>query len=50
MLYQSADIQYRLADVLRKHWWPLFKQYKKWIRPVVIDTVKKKSSIVGFML
>ncbi len=54
MLYQSSDIRYCLADILRKHWWPFFNQYKKWIRPVVIDTVKKiincRTYVLGFHL
>jgi hypothetical protein len=41
MLYQRNNIHYKLSDILRQHWWSFFHQYNKWVRPVVIDTVKK---------
>jgi hypothetical protein len=54
MLYQSPNIRYHLADIFRQHWWPFFNQYRKWIRPVVIDTVRKvmncRTHILGFHL
>jgi len=54
MLYQGDNIRYRLSDILRQHWWPFFNQYGKWIRPVVIDTVRKiincRTYVLGFHL
>ena len=41
MLYQNNNVLYRLTDIFANHWDEFFKQNKKWIRPVIIETINK---------
>jgi hypothetical protein len=41
MLAIGRDIRYRITDILALHWEAFFQTKKGWIRPVVIETVRK---------
>lgn len=41
MLAPGKQIRYRLAAILLAHWADFVAQYKKWIRPVVFETVRR---------
>ncbi len=41
MLRYGTEIRYRLTDILANHWDEFFAQYQYWIRPAVIETVRK---------
>jgi hypothetical protein len=41
MLRIGTEIRFRLADILAAHWAEFVHSSKKWIRPVVFETVRK---------
>lgn len=41
MLAVGTQIRYRITDILAAHWEAFFQSEKRWIRPVVIETVHK---------
>jgi hypothetical protein len=41
MLAIGTEIRYRIADILRDHFWSFFRAEKGWYRPVVFETVRK---------
>jgi len=54
MLYPSHNIRYRISQILSLHWWAFTQQHKRWIRPVVFETVKRivscRTPALGFHL
>jgi hypothetical protein len=41
MLAIGKEIRYRIAAILGAHWEDFFQAHKGWIRPVVLETVRK---------
>ena len=41
MLPPAPHIRYHIAAILAAHWISFIAQYKKWIRPVVFENVRK---------
>lgn len=41
MLGIGKQIRFRLAAILLLHWKEFVSQHRKWIRPVVFETVRK---------
>jgi hypothetical protein len=41
MLAIGHSIRYRIAEILDAHWDEFFRAHKGWIRPVVLETVRK---------
>ena len=41
MLRAGTEIRYRLATILVAHWDKLVSTYQGWIRPVIVETVRK---------
>ena len=41
MLRYGTEIRYRLTDILASHWDEFFTKYQYWIRPEIIETVRK---------
>ena len=41
MLRPVAHIRYHIAVILAAHWLQFVAQYKRWIRPVVFENVRK---------
>ena len=41
MLRIGKEIRFRLAAILLAHWGALLSQHRKWIRPVIFETVRK---------
>lgn len=41
MLASGKHIRYRIVPILEAHWEDFFQSYKGWIRPVVLETVRK---------
>ena len=41
MLRPGQQVRYRLAAILLAHWWTFVAKHRKWIRPVVFETVRK---------
>jgi hypothetical protein len=41
MLAIGKEIRYRIAAILEAHWEDFFQAHKGWIRPVVLETVRK---------
>ena len=41
MLRQAPHIRYHIAAILAAHWIQFVVQYKRWIRPVVFENVRK---------
>ena len=41
MLRIGTQIRFRIRDILVQHWDEFFEQCKEWIRPVVVDTLRK---------
>lgn len=41
MLAIGHHIRYRITPILTAHWEDFFQSHRGWIRPVVIETVKK---------
>ena len=41
MLRPAPDIRYHIAAILAAHWIQFVAQYKRWIRPVVFENVRK---------
>jgi hypothetical protein len=41
MLSQGKNIRYHIAIIFAAHWSDFVSQYKKWIRPVVFENVRK---------
>ena len=51
MLRPSTHIRYHIAAILAVHWVQFVAQYKRWIRPVVFENVRKvlacRSPVLG---
>ena len=41
MLRPAPHIRYHIAAILAAHWIEFVAQYKRWIRPVVFENVRK---------
>ena len=41
MLACGPDIRYHIATILAAHWWEFVAQYRRWIRPVVFENVRR---------
>jgi len=41
MLAIGTEIRYRITPILEAHWEGFFGSEKRWIRPVVLETVRK---------
>jgi hypothetical protein len=41
MLGPAPHIRYHIAAILAAHWVQFVAQYKRWIRPVVFENVRK---------
>lgn len=41
MLAVGKEIRYRIVPILEEHWDGFFEAQKRWIRPVVLETVRK---------
>jgi hypothetical protein len=41
MLRSAPHIRYHIAAILAVHWLQFVAQYKRWIRPVVFENVRK---------
>jgi hypothetical protein len=41
MLAIGKEIRYRIAAILGAHWEDFFQAHKGWIRPVMLETVRK---------
>jgi len=41
MLAIGHEIRYRITPILEAHWEEFFQSYRGWIRPVVLETVRK---------
>ena len=41
MLRPTPNIRYHIATILAAHWIQFVAQYKRWIRPVVFENVRK---------
>jgi len=41
MLRPAPHIRYHIAAILAAHWIEFLAQYKRWIRPVVFENVRK---------
>ncbi len=41
MLRPAPHIRYHIAAILAAHWVQFVAQYKRWIRPVVFENVRK---------
>lgn len=44
MLAVGKQIRYRIVPILEEHWEDFFQSHKGWIRPVVLETVRKLRS------
>ena len=51
MLRPATHIRYHIAAILAVHWVQFVAQYKRWIRPVVFENVRKvlacRSPVLG---
>jgi hypothetical protein len=41
MLGCGWEIRYHIATILAAHWWEFVGQYRRWIRPVVFENVRR---------
>ena len=41
MLGCGSEIRYHIATILAAHWWEFVGQYRRWIRPVVFENVRR---------